>query len=286
MEFNKHIIASAGPRLTDPAKVKAAATYNAAADHFDDTPLAFWSRYGQRTVDRLGLTAGDIVLDVGCGSGASAIPAAQSVGPVGQVIGVDLSERLLELGRDKAARSGLRNVEFLAGDMESLGYKDGQFDAVISVFSIFFIPDMERQVAELWRMVQPGGTLAITTWGPGMFEPAASFWWDCIKEEQPELHTAYRPWDRINTPDSLGRLLQDAGVLNADIEAESGTQALRAPQDWWTVVKGSGYRWTADQMDPDTRRRVRDANIRFIRTKGITEVTTNVIYAVARKGLR
>jgi ubiquinone/menaquinone biosynthesis C-methylase UbiE len=61
-------------KITEPAKLKAATTYNAAADHFDDGPLAFWDRYGRRTIERLRLKPGSAVLDVGCGSGASAIP--------------------------------------------------------------------------------------------------------------------------------------------------------------------------------------------------------------------
>ena len=67
--------------ITESAKLKSAATYNAAADHFDDGPLAFWDRYGRKTIERLRLKPGSIVLDVGCGSGASAIPAAKAVGP-------------------------------------------------------------------------------------------------------------------------------------------------------------------------------------------------------------
>ena len=72
--------------MDDPlqqAKAKAAATYDAAADHFDDEPLGFWKRVGERTVARLALLAGANVLDVGCGTGASALPAAQAVGPNG-----------------------------------------------------------------------------------------------------------------------------------------------------------------------------------------------------------
>ena len=65
-------------KITDPAKLKAASTYNAAADHFDDGPLAFWDRYGRGTIERLRLKPGSVVLDVGCGSGASAIPAAET----------------------------------------------------------------------------------------------------------------------------------------------------------------------------------------------------------------
>src|SRR4029079_17872963 len=89
-------------KITEPAKLKAATTYNAAADHFDDGPLAFWDRYGQRTIEQLRLKPGSIVLDVGCGSGASAMPAAKVVGMHGRVIGVDLAERLLALAQAKA----------------------------------------------------------------------------------------------------------------------------------------------------------------------------------------
>jgi ubiquinone/menaquinone biosynthesis C-methylase UbiE len=114
----------------DAAKLKAATTYNAAADHFDDEPLQFWTRIGRRTIDRLELRAGAIVLDVGCGAGSSAIPAAERVGWRGQVVGVDLAERLLETAAEKAIRNGLLNVRFVAKDMERLCYPDGCFDAV------------------------------------------------------------------------------------------------------------------------------------------------------------
>src|SRR5947209_2397242 len=123
----------------DQAKLKAEATYNAAADHFDDGPLAFWDRYGQRTIERLRPKSGSIVLDVGCGSGASAIPAAKAVGMHGRVIGVDLAERLLALAQAKAETQKLANIQFREADMTALGYADESFDAVVCVFAIFFV---------------------------------------------------------------------------------------------------------------------------------------------------
>jgi predicted methyltransferase len=108
-------------KIVEPAKLKAATTYNAAADHFDDGPLAFWDRYGRRTIEGLALSPGSTVLDVGCGSGASAIPAAQRVGPNGHVIGVDLAERLLAMARAKAVEQRLENIELRESDMEALG---------------------------------------------------------------------------------------------------------------------------------------------------------------------
>lgn len=269
------------PHPAEPAKVKAAATYNAAADHFDDAPLEFWHRYGRRTVERLALAPGAVVLDVGCGSGASALPAASIVGPSGRVIGVDLAERLLDRARAKAEQAGLRNVEFRYGDMEALGFPDGMFDAVISAFSIFFVPDMVKQVAELWRMVRPGGQLAITTWGPRMFEPGNGAWWSAVKMHAPHLHTTFAPWERITSVEAVEQLLTDAGVPAPAVVAESGRQSLRTADDWWTIVLGSGYRWTVEQMDAATAGRVREDNLRLLRESGASSIETNVIYAVA-----
>jgi ubiquinone/menaquinone biosynthesis C-methylase UbiE len=228
--------------LTEPTKIKAAMTYNSASDHFDDTPLAFWSVYGRRTVERLGLLPGATVLDIGCGTGASALPAAEIVGPGGKVLGIDLAEKLLEQARVKAAQRQLQNVEFRLGDMTALGLPDNHFDAVVSVFSIFFVPDMEAQVRELWRMVRPGGKLAITTWGPRFFGPVYTVWREAVRTERPDLYSAFNPWDRITSPEEVHALLQSGGVTDAEIVPESGNQVLRTPEDWWTAVLGTGLR--------------------------------------------
>jgi ubiquinone/menaquinone biosynthesis C-methylase UbiE len=267
----------------EPAKLKAVTTYNAAADHFDDGPLAFWDRYGRGTIERLRLKPGSVILDVGCGSGASAIPAGKVVGPHGRVIGVDLADRLLAMARAKANAQKLQNIEFRQADMEALGYPDESFDAVICVFAIFFVPDMVKQVRELWRMVRGGGQLAITTWGPRMFEPGSAAWWAAVKQFRPDLHTAFNPWERIITPQAVRHLLTDSGIREAEIIAEGGQQVLQTPDDWWTVVQGSGYRWTLEQMDNETVARVRDVNLETLRSIGTKCIETNVIYAVATK---
>jgi 2-polyprenyl-3-methyl-5-hydroxy-6-metoxy-1,4-benzoquinol methylase len=271
------------PTITDPAKLRAATTYNAASDHFDDEPLGFWKRYGERTVERLALSPGTSVLDVGCGTGASALPAASRVGPSGRVVGVDLAERLLEIARQKAATRQLANVEFRFADMERLGFPDQHFDAVICVFAIFFVPDMAKQVRELWRMVRPNGQIAITTWGPRVLEPCASAFWSAVQDLRPDLHLAFNPWDRISEPSALRALLAESGIAEAEIVAEEGRQVLRSPEDWWTIVLGSGFRSIVDQMGSEASGRVREADLAWIRSHNIASVETNVIYAVARK---
>ena len=264
----------------EDAKTRAATTYNAASDHYDDPTNSFWERFGRRTVERLDLSPGARILDVCCGSGASAIPAAQAVGPKGFVLGVDLSDDLLALARTKARSLGLKNIVFRTGDMLDPGLPESDFDAVICVFGIFFVPDMEAAARGLWRLVRPGGKLAITTWGSRFFEPMNTAFWNSVREVRPDLYKGFNPWDRVCDPESVRSLMAEAGVNTQEVILEGGTHPLRAPEDWWSMVLGSGYRGTIEQLDAEGRERVRRDNLDFIRESGVGSVEANVIYAV------
>src|SRR5262249_8998391 len=109
----------------EDARKKAASTYNAASDYYDHPANTFWGQFGRRTVERLELASGERVLDVCCGSGASAIPAAEIVGADGSVVGIDLAENLLELARAKANQRSLTNIHFQSGDLMHLPFEDG-----------------------------------------------------------------------------------------------------------------------------------------------------------------
>jgi SAM-dependent methyltransferase len=190
---------------------------------------------------------------------------------------------MLARARAKAAARGLANIDFRVADMTVLGFPDGAFDAVICVFGIFFVTDMRALVAELWRMVKPGGKLAITTWGPRIFEPMATRWNDAVRAEREDLYAAFNPWDRIVEPVAVRRLLEEAGVATPDVVAENGRQELATPEDWWTIVLGSGLRWTVEQLGAEAAARVKRDNLDWARSNAVTAVETNVVYAVAAK---
>jgi len=265
------------------ARDRAKDTYNAASDCYDDGPLGFWDYFGRSTITRLQLRPGNHVLDVACGSGASAIPAAEAVAPDGTVLAIDLAERLLALGEAKAARRGLKNICFERGDMMALNQPDGKFDAVVCVFGIFFVPDMAAAVRELRRMVKPGGDLAITTWGANLFEPGNKAFWDSIRNVRPDLDRAFNPWDRISEPMALLQMLQEAGVEVAEVAVENRRHPISGPDDWWRIVCGSGYRGTLEQLSSEHYEIVRRTNLAFIRENKIDAVETNALFAVERK---
>ena len=107
----------------------------------DNSALGFRDYFGRKTVEKLNLREGARVLDVCCGTGSSAIPAAELVGPSGFVIGIDLADRLLALAREKARQHALQNIAFHAADMLELDYSAESFDAVVCVFWDLFLSE-------------------------------------------------------------------------------------------------------------------------------------------------
>jgi SAM-dependent methyltransferase len=154
---------------------------------------------------------------------------------------------------------------------------------VVCVFGVFFMPDRPAFVEQMWRLVRPGGVLAITTWGPGLFEPANSCFWRCVGEEEPALFKAFNPWDEITTPEALTGLFSRAGVPGPAVVAEEGRHHLDHPDQFWDVVLGTGYRATADALDPASRDRVRARLLAELRAADVTTLRTDVVFGTARR---
>ncbi len=120
---------------------------------------------GEAVVNRLGITAGLRVLDLGCGDGTTALPIARRGA---DVTGVDISRNLVEAGNRRAQDAGLTNCRFEHGDASSLNaLADASFDLVVSIFGAMFCPKPFEVAKEIVRVTRPGGRIVMGNWIPG-----------------------------------------------------------------------------------------------------------------------
>jgi ubiquinone/menaquinone biosynthesis C-methylase UbiE len=120
---------------------------------------------GAELVDRLGLSPAARVLDVGCGDGTTALPAARHAK---EVVGVDIARNLVAAGNRRAERAGLTNLRFEHGDAGCLhAHAAWSFDEVVTIFGAMFAPDPAAVARELVRVTRPGGRITMGNWIPG-----------------------------------------------------------------------------------------------------------------------
>ncbi len=111
------------------------------------------------------LQPGAQVLDVASGTGEPAISIATLLAGQGRVVATDLAAESLEIGRQRARERGLHNIEFAVADAHQLPFSDAEFDLVTSRLGIMFFADLPRALAEMRRVLKPGGRIALLTWG-------------------------------------------------------------------------------------------------------------------------
>ena len=183
-------------------------------------------RSGEALVDQLEITEGLEVLDLGCGDGTTAVPAARRGA---DVLGVDIARNLVDAGNKRAADEGLDNLRFQQGDAcELTDLADDRFDLVVSIFGAMFAPRPIDVAKEMVRVTRPGGRIVMGNWIPG--DPT-------LVAQILKISSAYSPpppdgfvspmtWGMV---DNVVERFTAAGIPEHDIACEPDTFVFEAP---------------------------------------------------------
>src|SRR5258706_9573137 len=199
------------------------------------------------------LNPGEIVLDLGSGGGIDVLLSAKRVGPAGKAYGLDMTDEMLALARENQRKAGVDNVEFLKGEIEHIPLPDNSVDVIISNCAINLSADKDRVFAEAFRVLKPGGRLAVS---------------DVVTKGDipPEIRKSVPAW--------MGCV---AGALQLDdyrskLQAEGFEQVDLEPTRVYRVEDAreflSGQDIDADEIDPQLDGKLMSAFVRALKPLG------------------
>ena len=220
------------------------------------------NEFTRRLADAAKVSAGQAVLDVGCGSGQTTCAAAR-VARGGSALGVDLSAPLLAEARRRAEREGLDNVRFEQADAQVHRFPAARFDVVISRFGVMFFADPAAAFANIARAVARGGRLAFLSWQPATHNEWIMTLGAALAKyvELPNTDTDAPGPFSLADPDRIAHLLSQAGFTQVAVEPISGPLRLGSDvEDVLDFAEGLGLvRDLLTGVDTTVRTKVFDA---------------------------
>ncbi|HSM39612.1 MAG TPA: class I SAM-dependent methyltransferase [Afifellaceae bacterium] len=253
--------------ITESEKAGRGQVSRSAADIYDEFFVpALFGEWSARVCDRASIGPGQDVLDVACGTGVLAGAAARRIGSGGTVTGLDCNESMLDI-----ARRCRPEIEWISGQAESLPFADARFDAVASQFGLMFFEDRPQALSEMWRVLKPGGRLAVAVWDSQDNSPGYTAMTGLLgRLFGDEAADALRAPYCLGDTGQLASLLSEAGIAGATIETVAGRAVFPSIDAWvHTDIRG----WTlADMIDDDQyerlQREARGALKRFVGADG------------------
>ncbi|XVV07641.1 methyltransferase domain-containing protein [Actinosynnema sp. CA-248983] len=236
---------------------------NSTIDAFDQggsyfaawTPL-LWDPIGAATVALAPPEPGEHVLDVCCGTGSSAIPAAHAVGPTGSVDAIDLSTALLDHGRSRA--QSLPNLRFHHADATE--WTGGPYDRFQCVFGVFFLPDMDADTRRLIGLVRPGGAVTVTTWREGGVQDVVGPFFQAIADVTGvavQVRQSHNAAARVDAAEKVAVWLEGLGVRDVVVHPVDHDAPI-TPESAWQFLMGSAARVFLADKDAATTTAIRD----------------------------
>jgi ubiquinone/menaquinone biosynthesis C-methylase UbiE len=228
-----------------PQKAHFSGIFHRASETYDAVGVDFFAPLAAQVVARADLSAGESVLDLGCGRGAALFAAADAVGPIGHALGIDLARGMVERTSLDAERRGLAQVRVELGDADHPPACEGGWDAAVAAFVLFFLPDPVATATRVREVLRPGGRFVLSTFDVSddrwkVVESAVSLFWPPTNEPSHPATTSH-----FSSTAAVEELLVEAGFVGVDTVLVEHTSVYRDVQQWldWTWSAGARVIW-------------------------------------------
>ncbi len=197
--------------------------------------------HGKLLVREMNIRAGDIVLDIGCGTGRLAEYISRIIGAKGRVYGIDPAEYRIQIAQQKIRDKIPPNISFMVGMGEDLScFEDNSFDKIVMNVAFGWIADKRTTLAQVYKVLKPDGLVGITTSSRGLPGPLNAITDELLKREPYVSHIKTVPSSSITT-DELLQLLIDAGFTDIDLKLRRTSVYYRNLEDLIEFIEASHF---------------------------------------------
>jgi O-methyltransferase/aklanonic acid methyltransferase len=224
-----------------------------------DTVIPFFVTFGARLVELVGVSAGDEVLDVAAGRGASLFPAAERVGPEGRVVGIDLAPQMVQLLGDDIARRQVANATVMLMDAEDIALPAESFDVVLCGFTLWVLPRPDQAAAGFLQVLRPGGRVAVSA--PTGAGPGWDFFGPLLQRFAKDPAAAAPP-----PPNDIADVVARAGFTCLEVLDETVHFTFADEHAWWDWAWSNGMRGGILSVPPEAREQLRADALEHVRS--------------------
>lgn len=206
--------------------------FDRSSEEYGQIGPQFFAYFGNKLVEHANIHEGAAVLDIACGRGASLFPAVEKVGPLGSVIGIDLSLEMLAKTQMDIDHRDIDGIRLIKMDAEQLLFPSASFDFVLCGLALFFFPHIDQALMEMYRVLKPQGVLVASTFGEedrrwDVLDELVASYRDKLKAV-PQAETS-----KLNTSSEIIETLGKAGFTNIEILIEEKEFYYQDADEWW-----------------------------------------------------
>lgn len=250
----------------------------------------YWDYFGRRLVEYASINNDAKVLDIGMGRGSSLFPASEKVGKNGSVIGIDMSEVMVNETYQEVCKRNIKNIELMKMDAERLDFADDFFNNILCGFCISYLLYSSNKLNGVLRVLKEGGQAGFSIWGiqedtewiTGLFKKY-------LPQKSSPKKTVQANMPKFDTSKDVRKILEDAGFRNIKIFEEDKVFVYKNKEEWWQEMWSNAARRILEQIKESDVSKLEEFKVdafagleNYSRGDGI-HIKRSVIYAFGEK---
>lgn len=272
------------PPTEDEIKKHVTHIFNTVATGYDNPSTRFFTFCADKMLGILQPEPDTRLLDIATGTGAVAIAAAPLLKPAGHVHGIDLSEKMLERAFENITKQALTNIDLHTMDAVKPVFEADYFHYITCSFGLFFLPDMAQALQNWRQLLQPGGKIIFSSFGPAAFTPLSQLFKDRLAQYDVIVPDA--SWFRLSDTRDCERLLTETGYTDVKTTTKQLGYHLLRVDDWWEICWNTGFRGFLNQLsaaDLSSFKKEHLAEVQALATDDGIWLDIETIFSEARK---